>query len=166
MAHAVHDFRIFVDYLEARGVEKIGVTGISLGGYTSALLAAVEKRLYFAVPNVPVVSLPDLILEWFPANVPIKLFLRAGGLGVRDFRHMMAVHSPLTYQPLIPKERLMVIAGAGDRLAPPKHARLLWDHWDRPRVHWFPGNHVLHLDQGKYLKEIAAFLRKIGFDRP
>lgn len=166
MAHAVHDFRIFVDYLEARGVRKVGVTGISLGGYTSALLAAVEERLYFAVPNVPVVSMPDLILEWFPANLPIKLFLRAAGLGVRDFRHMMAVHSPLTYQPLIPKERLMVIAGAGDRLAPPKHARLLWDHWDRPRVHWFPGNHVLHLDQGKYLKEISAFLRKIEFDRP
>ncbi len=166
MAHAVFDFRIFVDYLEARGVQKVGVTGISLGGYTSALLAAVEERLYFAVPNVPVVSLPDLILEWFPANVPIKFFLRAAGLGVRDFRHMMAVHSPLTYQPLIPRERLMVIAGAGDRLAPPKHARLLWDHWDRPRVHWFPGNHVLHLDQGKYLKEIAAFLHKIGFDQP
>ena len=59
----------------------------------------------------------------------------------------------------------LVIAGAGDRLAPPKHARLLWDHWDRPRIHWFPGNHLLHLDQGKYLKEMAAFMREIGFDR-
>ena len=31
MAHAVHDFRIFMDYLEGRGVSRIGVTGISLG---------------------------------------------------------------------------------------------------------------------------------------
>ena len=77
----------------------------------------------------------------------------------------MAVHSALTYQPKLPKERLMVIAGAGDRLAPPKHARLLWDHWDRPRIHWFPGNHLLHLDQGKYLKEMASFMREVGFDR-
>lgn len=164
MAHAVHDFRIFVDYLESQGVGKIGVTGISLGGYTSALLAAVEERLYFCVPNVPVVSLLDLMLEWFPANLPIKASLRAVGMRVREARHTMAVHSPLTYRPLIPKERLMVIAGAGDRLAPPKYARLLWDHWDRPRIHWFPGNHILHLDQGKYLKEIAAFLREIEFD--
>jgi pimeloyl-ACP methyl ester carboxylesterase len=165
MAHAVHDFRIFVDYLESRGVTKVGVTGISLGGYTSSLLAAVEERLHFAIPNVPVVSLADLVLEWFPLNLPIKGMLKASGTSVRDARHMLAVHSPLTYQPLIPKERLMVIAGAGDRLAPPKHARLLWDHWDRPRIHWFPGNHLLHLDQGKYLKEIARFLKQIEFDR-
>jgi pimeloyl-ACP methyl ester carboxylesterase len=165
MAHAVHDFRIFMDYLEARGVTKVGVTGISLGGYTSSLLAAVEERLHFAIPNVPVVSLADLILEWFPLNLPIKGLLKASGTSIRQARHMLAVHSPLTYRPLIPKERLMVIAGAGDRLAPPKHARLLWDHWDRPRIHWFPGNHVLHLDQGKYLKEIARFLKAIEFDK-
>ncbi len=165
MAHAVHDFRIFMDYLESRGVGKIGVTGISLGGYTSALLAAVEERLHFSIPNVPVASLPDLILEWFPINMAIKSLLKLSNTSVREARHMLAVHSPLTYSPLIPKERLMVIAGAGDRLAPPKHARLLWDHWDRCRIHWFPGNHLVHLDKGKYLKEIARFLREIGFDR-
>jgi pimeloyl-ACP methyl ester carboxylesterase len=164
MAHAVHDFRIFVDYLESRGVNKVGVTGISLGGYTSALLAAVEDRLHFAIPNVPVVSMTDLVLEWFPLNLPIKGLLKASGTSIREARHMLAVHSPLTYRPLVPKERLMVIAGAGDRLAPPKHARLLWDHWDRPPIHWFPGNHLLHLDQGKYLKEIARFLKAIGFN--
>jgi pimeloyl-ACP methyl ester carboxylesterase len=165
MAHAVHDFRIFMDYLESRGVNKIGVTGISLGGYTSALLAAVEERLHFSIPNVPVASLPDLVLEWFPMNMAIKSLLKLSGTSVREARHMLAVHSPLTYSPRIPRERLMVIAGAGDRLAPPKHARLLWDHWDRCRIHWFPGNHLLHLDKGKYLKEMARFLREIGFDR-
>jgi pimeloyl-ACP methyl ester carboxylesterase len=166
MAHAVHDFRIFMDYLESRGVNRIGVTGISLGGYTSALLAAVEDRLHFSIPNVPVASLPDLVLEWFPMNLPIKAVLKYSNTSVREARHMLAVHSPLTYQPLIPKERLMVIAGAGDRLAPPKHARLLWDHWDRCRIHWFPGNHLIHLDKGKYLKEIARFLKEIDFHQP
>jgi len=163
MAHAVHDFRIFIDYLESRGVDKIGVTGISLGGYTSALLAAVEERLHFSIPNVPVVSMLDLVLEWFPLNMPLKILLKASKTSIREARHMLAVHSPLTYQPLIPKERLMVIAGAGDRLAPPKHARLLWDHWDRPNIHWFPGNHLVHLDKGKYLKEMARFLKDIDF---
>ena len=165
MAHAVYDFRIFMDFLEAQGVRKIGVTGISLGGYTAALLAAVEERLHFAIPNVPVVSLPDLVLEWFPLNLPIKAVLKATNTSVREARHMLAVHSPLSYPSLVPKERLMLIAGAGDRLAPPKHGRLLWDHWDRCRIHWFPGNHLIHLDQGKYLKEIARFLRETGFDK-
>jgi hypothetical protein len=82
---------------------------------------------------------------------------------VRDARHTTAVHCPLTWQPKLPREKLMIIGGAGDRLAPPKHSRLLWDHWDRCRIHWFPGNHVIHLDQGKYLKEMASFLRQTGF---
>ena len=55
--------------------------------------------------------------------------------------------TPLTYKPCLPPERLMIIGGVGDRLAPPKHSRILWDHWGRCRIHWFPGNHVLHLDR-------------------
>jgi len=46
------------------------------------------------------------------------------------------------------------------------HTRLLWDHWDRRRIHWFPGNHLIHLDKGKYLKEMARFLKEIEFDKP
>jgi hypothetical protein len=40
---------------------------------------------------------------------------------------------------------------------------LPWDHWDRCRIHWFPGNHLIHLDQGKYLNEMLAFMRGIDF---
>lgn len=165
MAHAVHDFRIFLDWLETRGVKKVGVTGISLGGYTTSLLAAVEDRLEFAIPNVPVVSLVDIMLQWFPAGPLVRTGMRLAGTSVAEARHATAVHCPLTYTPRLPKDRLMIIGGAGDRLAPPKHARLLWDHWGRPRLHWFPGNHLIHLDQGKYLKEMAGFLDRIGFNR-
>lgn len=165
IAHAVHDFRLFLDYLEDSGVPQTGVTGISLGGYTTALLAAVEDRLAFAVPNVPLASVLDIALQWSPAGPLIKTGLRLAGSNIREARHATAVTCPLTYAPKIPKERLLIVGGAGDRFAPPKHARLLWDHWDRPRLHWFPGNHLIHLDQGKYLKEMAGFLREIGFDR-
>ena len=70
---------------------------------------------------------------------------------------------PLTYAPLLSKERLMIIGGVGDRLAPPKHAHLLWEHWNRCRIHWFPGSHLIHLDRGRYLGELSRFLRDIGF---
>lgn len=165
IAHAVHDFRLFMDYLEDSGVPKIGVTGISLGGYTTALLAGVEDRLAFAVPNVPLASILDLILQWSPAGQVIKTGLRLAGSDIREARHATAVSCPLTYAPKLPRDHLLIVGGAGDRFAPPKHTRLLWDHWDRPQLHWFPGNHLIHLDQGKYLKEMAGFLQEIGFDR-
>ncbi|MFZ5756000.1 MAG: alpha/beta hydrolase family protein [Pseudomonadota bacterium] len=164
VAQSIFDLRIFTDYLRRHGSEKIGVTGISLGGYTTALAASVMDDLEFAIPNVPVVSMVDLIFQWFPAGAVVKSLLRLSDISVRDARHAMAVHCPLTWTPKLPRERLMIIGGAGDRLAPPKHSRLLWDHWDRCRIHWFPGNHVLHLDQGRYLKEMLAFMRSIGFE--
>lgn len=43
MAQAVHDFRSVVDYLEYTGVDRIALTGISLGGFTS-VLASVDDR--------------------------------------------------------------------------------------------------------------------------
>ena len=96
-------------------------------------------------------------------SLVIRGILKALGLSVKDVRHMLAVHSPLTYAPLLPRERLMIIGGVGDRLASPKHSRLLWEHWGRCRIHWFPGSHVLHLDGGRYRDEVARFLRDIHF---
>ncbi len=161
---AVLDFRIFLDHLLShRGVPRVGVMGVSLGGYTSALLAATEPRLSFAIPNVPLASLPDLVLEWQPIGAVVRTSMKLFNQRMEDARHLLAVSSPLTYAPLLPRERLMVIGGIGDRLAPPKHSRLLWEHWERCRLHWFPGSHLIHLDRGAYLREIGRFLNDLDF---
>ncbi|MCC6624250.1 MAG: alpha/beta hydrolase family protein [Deltaproteobacteria bacterium] len=165
-AQAVYDFRLLLNYLEEhRGVTEVGVTGISLGGFTSALLAATEPRLRFSIPNVPVASLADIVLEWEPLGTIIRAALKTLKIDVREARRLLAVSCPLTWKPILPKKRLMVIGGVGDRLAPPTHSRILWEHWDRPRLHWFPGSHVLHVDRFGYLHEIAKFFEEIGFGR-
>lgn len=163
-AQAVFDFRIYVDFiLNNIGAPSIGVTGISLGGYTTALLASVEDRLSFAIPNVPVASLPDLVLEWTPISWLLRGAMAVTDMSIKSLRHMTAAHCPLSWDPILPPERLMIVGGVGDRLAPPKHSRLLWDHWRRCRIHWFPGSHLLHLDQGEYMTEIFGFLDDISF---
>jgi hypothetical protein len=127
------------------------------------MLASVEDRLSFAIPNVPVVSLADLVLEWQPIGVLLRGAVSTMGMDFADVRRMVAVSCPLTYAPALASERLMIVAGVGDRLAPPKHSRLLWDHWDRCRIHWFPGSHIIHLDRGAYLTEMARFMVGRGF---
>jgi pimeloyl-ACP methyl ester carboxylesterase len=159
----VQDIRLLLNWLEGEGVEKIGATGISLGGYTTALLAATEERLHFCIPIVPVASLTDVIFEWAPAGPLIRIGMRLANISIPEARHVMALQSPLTWTPKLPRERLMIVGGAGDRVVPPKHARLLWDHWERPRLHWFPGNHLIHLDQGVYLQDMRTFIRGTGF---
>ncbi len=163
IAQGVHDLRVLIDHLFASGVPSVGVTGVSLGGFTSALLASVDDRVSFAIPNVPVASLADLVLEWSPMGAALAGMMKAAGLSLEEVRRGTAATCPLTWKPLLPRERRMLIGGVADRLAPPKHTRLLWEHWDRCRLHWFPGSHLLHLDRGDYLWQIARFLRKVGF---
>ncbi len=164
VAQSVYDFRILFDWLQReRGAEQIGVTGLSLGGFTTAMLASVESRLSFAIPNVPVVSFADLVLEWQPIGWLLSGALATMRMSLPDARRLCAVSCPLTYDPVLDRKRLMIVGGVGDRLAPPKHSRVLWDHWDRCRIHWFPGSHVIHMDRGAYLTEMARFMVQTGF---
>lgn len=164
MAQAVHDFRSVLDYLEHTGVDRVALTGMSLGGYTSALIAGVDDRIQAVIPNVPVVTPDAAFDDWFPANLLVKL----GNRMTRADRDLTtaasAYHSPLNYAPLVPKDRRLIITGLGDRLAPPEQAELLWKHWDRCAFHWFPGNHVLHVSQPDYLRRMTRFLSEFMFD--
>ena len=162
-AQAVHDFRSVLDYLEATGVDRVALTGMSLGGYTAALVATVETRLQAVVPNVPVVSIVSEVDDWFPASTLFTIGRWLAGIPGAEFEAAAAYHSPLNYRPVVAKERRLIIAGLGDRLAPPEQSELLWEHWDRCALHWFPGNHLLHVSQPEYLRRMTRFLR--GFMR-
>ncbi|OBH21689.1 peptidase [Mycobacterium sp. E1715] len=163
MAQAVHDFRSVIDYLHGTGVDRIALTGISLGGYTSALVASVDDRLEAVIPNCPVVAPANLFDEWFPANKLVRLGLRLSRISHAELSDGLSYHSPLNYRPLPSKDRRMIITGLGDRMAPPQHAVQLWEHWDRCALHWFPGSHVLHVSQLDYLRRMTAFLQTVMF---
>ncbi|OMC29244.1 peptidase [Mycobacterium colombiense] len=163
MAQAVHDFRSIIDYLRHTGVDRIALTGLSLGGYTSALVASADDRLDAVIPNCPVVTPSTLFDEWFPANKLVRLGLRLSDISHDDLAAGLAYHCPLNYRPLVPRDRRMIITGLGDRMAPPDHAVKLWQHWDRCALHWFPGSHVLHVSQLDYLRRMTAFLQEVMF---
>ncbi|WP_394833167.1 hypothetical protein LVJ94_42365 [Pendulispora rubella] len=158
ISQAVHDLRIFIDYLEGRGVPRVGLSGLSLGGYVAALMAGIDDRLAFCIPNAPPVSPVDLGLEWIPSSAGVRAFLKRHGLSVPQMRGLLAVHNPLTYAPRIGTDRILLIGGAADRFVPPKHIQLLHRHWPGSNLHWFPGNHVIHWHQGEYLRKMKRFM--------
>ena len=163
MSQAVHDFRSLIDYLEFTGVDRVALTGMSLGGYTSALIACVDDRIQAVIPNVPVVAPDRTVDEWFPANYVVRLRELIARTDNQLVHAATRYPSPLNYAPLVPKDRRLIIAGLGDRLAPPEQAELLWEHWDRCAFHWFPGNHVLHVSQPDYLRRMTRFMRDFMF---
>lgn len=163
MLQSVTDLRVIIDHLQRRGVANIGITGLSLGGYVAALMAAVDDRLHFAVPNAAVTDLATVIDGWFPAGTLLGAGLRLGRVDRDRYEETMRLHSPLRFPARLAKDRLFIIGGLADRLSPPEQSARLWRHWDRPRIHWFPGSHILHLRRAVYLRAIGRFLRESGF---
>lgn len=159
-AQAVHDFRSIIDYLRHSGVDRIALAGISLGGYTAALVASVDDRLEAVITNCPVVTVDAAFDAWFPANKTVMLGMNVSGIGREALTAALSYHSPLNYQPLVPCERRLIITGLGDRFVPPQQAEMLWKHWDHCALHWFPGSHMLHLNQLEYLRRMSRFLQE------
>ena len=163
--HYVKGDRIVLpDGLDFAGVDRIALTGMSLGGYTSALIASVDDRIQAVIPNVPVVTPDRTVDEWFPANKVVALRDRLAGTDSALVDAATMYSSPLNYRPIPAKDRRLIIAGLGDRLAPPEQAEMLWKHWDHCAFHWFPGNHVLHVSQPDYLRRMTRFLGEFMFD--
>ncbi|MEJ8845808.1 hypothetical protein [Variovorax rhizosphaerae] len=155
---AIHDLRVFIGHLRARGVERVGVTGISLGGYTAALLASVDDRLDYCIPVVPAVSPIDAFLDWQPTGLLLSSLMRSNGVSVADMRGLVAVHNPLSYASPMAGERVLIIGGAGDRVTEPHHVELLHRHWPGSTMHWFAGNHLLHFGRREYLRRMREHI--------
>jgi hypothetical protein len=117
---------------------RIGVTGISLGGYVTSLVASLENGLACAIVGVPVVDLVDLIgyhAKLAPDDERRRVETVAKSIG--------RVVSPLALTPRVPLDGRFVYAGLADRLVHPRHQVVrLWEHWGRPDIVWFQGSHT------------------------
>jgi len=154
------DVRSLTAWLRSEGCGRVGVMGMSLGGYITAVLASVDAELDFAIAMIPMVSMADLLWE-HGADHPVRKQAEHSGISLDLTRSLYRVHSPLELSPLLAPERLMVIAGKGDRICLPAHVERLWEHWGRPRIHWFPGGHILHFRRRRLFDEVVAFIAEL-----
>jgi hypothetical protein len=154
---ATWDVRALFSWLQGGGSGPIGVMGMSLGGYTAALLAAVDPRLAFSIPMIPMVSLADLLWRKGEGH-PERRRAEAEGVTLGDLRAVYAVHAPLRYRPALPWARRMIVAGRGDRVCEPAHVEALWEHWERPRIHWFDGGHLTHFHRRAIFRDVRSFV--------
>jgi len=157
---SVWDVRSLISWLRSERCGRIGVMGMSLGGYIASVLASVDAKLDFVVAMIPMVSMADLLWQ-HGENHPIRKEAEARGITLEQTRLIYSAHSPLELQPVLAPERLMIVAGRGDRVCSPAHVDMLWEHWSRPRLHWFPGGHILHFRRGKLFDAVLDFLASL-----
>ena len=160
-AQAIYELRALLRYCRAAGTGPVGAFGMSLGGYTTALLASVEPELAFAVTMIPLASIAEMM--WAGDGDDPRLALaRRYGWNLDTLRDLTRVHAPLARSPLVPFDRRLIIAALGDAICPPEHADALWRHWGRPRIHWYPGGHVAQFRRGAALRAVRTLLGDVG----
>ena len=130
-----------------REAPSIAAYGVSLGGYTTALLASIESQIECAIAGIPAADFVGLVQGHMP-NFAVGLAARLG-FPFDSLRRMLSVVSPLAMPPLVPHDKRFIYAASVDGLAVPSQARDLWHHWDRPRLEWYEGSHVSFLWEEK-----------------
>jgi pimeloyl-ACP methyl ester carboxylesterase len=152
----VTDLRSLIGVLRDRGATRVGVMGMSLGGYSTALLATLQADLAFAVPLIPLASVADFARDQGRLGTGENATLQHAALEAAN--HIV---SPLARPSLVPPERVLIVAAEEDRVTPIAHAERLAAHFGVPllRVH---GGHLLQTWRATAFREMRAMLRRTG----
>jgi dienelactone hydrolase len=157
----VADLGDFAHWLRARGHAAVGIMGMSLGGYTTALFATVDPKLAFAVPIIPLASLADFARDQRRlGSTPEQTALQHQALD-RVYRLI----SPLYRAPAIPSERVLVIGAKADRITPLAHAQRIARHFGAPLETWL-GGHLLQIGRSDGFRHIGRLLSNLGLTEP
>jgi predicted alpha/beta-hydrolase family hydrolase len=149
---AIYDLVALGDWLRARGNGPVGAWGISLGGYTTALLATVDPSLAFAALVLPLGS---------PADYA-HLHGRLGTGHDADVLHaaverVNVVISPYVRSPTVPPERVRVLAARADRITGPAQAERLARHFEA-EVEYIAGGHIVNTGLLSSYSALAAWM--------
>ena len=146
MTQAVLDIRRATAWLADRSEvdsERLGITGISLGGIMSALAAAGEPRLGNVAVFLGGGNFADIL--WANETERAQAFRKrwlAAGETRETFREVVNQIDPVTYGHLLKGRRVLMIAAKNDEIIPPASATALWESiGHEPELVWIDAGH-------------------------
>jgi pimeloyl-ACP methyl ester carboxylesterase len=143
----IHDARSLMGWLRRQGYERVGVTGVSLGGSLAMLLGCLSPLPDYLIPIVAHLRLAEAV-EHASILWRLKSDLDRWGIHERERRRIFARVGWDTAKPLLSPERQLWIEAREDAHIDPNLVREQWEEWGRPNIHWLPGGHMtfpLHL---------------------
>lgn len=140
LTQTVWEIRRLIGWLREEGAERVGLLGLSLGGYSTALVASLEDELECAIAGIPAAEFGELINY----HASTRALVAAGEAGITPERIAAALTpvAPLALRPRIAHDRRFIFGALADRFVPPPQVEALWRHWDKPEIHWYPGGHL------------------------
>jgi acetyl esterase/lipase len=135
------DARTLLSWLLAQDARPVGVTGLSLGGALAAALTCLEPRFAFSIPLIAHMDLGALLAD---APVLARMRRELAGFGWRpaEFAAFVARLGWDALVPVLPPERILLVAASHDRFFDPEVLRAMWRRWGEPRIEWHPTSHM------------------------
>jgi dienelactone hydrolase len=137
---ALWDIRRIIGWLWGQGSDRIGLHGVSLGGFTIALVAGLEPGLRCAIAGIPASDAAWLV--WWHSSQAVRRECLKAGIDRDVLGQAFRVIAPLAVDPQVPGSHRYIYAGLADRFVPPVLVDRLWRHWGQPSIHWYPGAHL------------------------
>jgi pimeloyl-ACP methyl ester carboxylesterase len=136
------------------GASHVGVVGMSLGGYTAALLATVTSDVDFVLSFIPIASIPDVMNDndLVPGSGELQRRLYEG------YREQLVPITPVCRKPLVEPKRVVIISGEFDRLATLQHGARLAAHFGT-KLMSFPGGHILQHRRARAFRQALEGLQ-------
>jgi hypothetical protein len=160
LAQSAYDVRTLLAWVRGQDATGIGLMGMSLGGYVTALVAGLEPALDCVIAGIPAVDFPAIFAAHTPRPVRRMPWFQEH---VELARTLHQVVSPCSFTPATPVNRRYIYAGTADRLLDPvQQGGALWEHWGRPQIYWFDRGHVVHVRGADVGRFVDQALRETG----
>ncbi|MBK7974918.1 MAG: alpha/beta hydrolase family protein [Deltaproteobacteria bacterium] len=165
IGQSVWDTRRLVSWLSAQEGAPVGIMGLSLGGMMALYTACADPRLAFAIGVAAHLDLAGVLGD---ASILKRMRgeLESHGWSPADVSAYMALVGIADLKPVIPPQRILLVAGKYDRLLSADRTEALWKRWGEPPIHWFPAGHLgIFTQLPGTIAVVRRFLEGLGLGR-
>ncbi|WP_245557046.1 alpha/beta fold hydrolase [Jongsikchunia kroppenstedtii] len=135
VTQAVWEIRRIIGWIRANSAAPVGVYGVSLGGFLSTLISALEPVDVVAAA-IPFVDPLGLLEHHGPPDE------YRGVIASADARSVYRVIAPLVLPTAVARDRRSLLAARADRLIPRQQSVALGEAWRDGTVQWFNSAHA------------------------
>jgi dienelactone hydrolase len=141
MRQTILDARTLLSVMLDESATPVGLSGLSLGGAFAATLACLEPRFAFSAPFIAHMDMGALLRD-APVLGAMRRDLARFGWTSEDFGDFFTRIGWDELGPVIPADRILLLAAEKDHFFDAEILRDMWKRWGEPEIHWYPTSHM------------------------
>lgn len=156
---ALVECRTIVNWLkEVVRVEKVGILGLSLGGWLGSHLIHLDPGIEFAILMIPAVN-PTAGLWQTRIAAPIRRDLIQLGFTAQSYRQLAMPLHPTSYRPILNPQKILIVSAKYDQCVPFASLEEYCRFLGNPQHETYRHSHFSIMRTTKPIERIIQFIR-------